>query len=89
MGPSTAGDLAKATRLTTGVITNVIDRLEKAIPKEVLQLTGTLNHLAPNLNQIAKKRNGIEQLNAFERAGLQVQSGDLKRLAEEIKNYLK
>lgn len=30
MGPSTAGDLAKATRLTTGAITSVIDRLEKA-----------------------------------------------------------
>lgn len=30
MGPSTAGELAKATRLTTGAITSVIDRLEKA-----------------------------------------------------------
>jgi MarR family transcriptional regulator, organic hydroperoxide resistance regulator len=30
MGPSTAGELAKATRLTTGAITNVIDRLAKA-----------------------------------------------------------
>jgi len=30
MGPSTAGELARATRLTTGAITNVIDRLEKA-----------------------------------------------------------
>ena len=30
MGPSTAGDLAKATRLTTGAITNVIDRLERS-----------------------------------------------------------
>lgn len=30
MGPSTAGDLARVTRLTTGAITNVIDRLEKA-----------------------------------------------------------
>ncbi len=30
MGPSTAGDLAKTTGLTTGAITNVIDRLEKA-----------------------------------------------------------
>jgi DNA-binding MarR family transcriptional regulator len=30
MGPSTAGDLAKATRLTTGAITNVIDRLAAA-----------------------------------------------------------
>ncbi len=61
----------------------------KALPQEVLQLTGTLNHLAANLNQIAKKRNGIEQLDALERAGLEVQSRDLKRLAEAIKNYLK
>lgn len=60
----------------------------KALPQEVLQLTGTLNHLAANLNQIAKKRNGIEQLDALERAGLEVQSRDLKRLAEAIKNYL-
>ena len=30
MGPSTAGNLSKATRLTTGAITNVIDRLERA-----------------------------------------------------------
>jgi DNA-binding MarR family transcriptional regulator len=30
MGPSTAGALAKATRLTTGAITNVIDRLERS-----------------------------------------------------------
>jgi DNA-binding MarR family transcriptional regulator len=29
-GPSTAGDLATLTGLTTGAITNVIDRLEKA-----------------------------------------------------------
>lgn len=30
MGASTAGDLAKATKLTTGAITGVIDRLAKA-----------------------------------------------------------
>ncbi len=30
MGPSTAGDLAKVTRLTTGAITSVIDRLQSA-----------------------------------------------------------
>jgi DNA-binding MarR family transcriptional regulator len=30
MGPSTAGELARATMLTTGAITNVIDRLERA-----------------------------------------------------------
>lgn len=70
-------------------VSGKIDIKNKALPKEVLQLTGTLNHLAANLNQIAKKRNGIEELNALERAGLEVQSKDLKRLAEEIKNYLK
>ena len=61
----------------------------KALPPEVLQLTGTLNHLAANLNQIAKKRNSFEQLDALERASLEVQSRDLKKLAEIIKNYLK
>ena len=61
----------------------------KVLPIEVLQLTGTLNHLAANLNQIAKKRNGIEQLDALERAGLEVQSRDLKRLAEAIKTHMK
>lgn len=66
-----------------------IDRREKVIPKEVLQLTGTINHVAANLNQIAKKRNGIDELNAFERALLKTQSDELKRLTEEIKNYLK
>jgi hypothetical protein len=61
----------------------------KTLPPEILQLTGTLNHLAANLNQIAKKRNSFEQLDALERAGLEVQSRDLKRLAETIKSYLK
>jgi len=42
MGPSTAGDLAKATRLTTGAITNVIDRLEKAgfVKRAPIRMTG-------------------------------------------------
>ena len=66
-----------------------IDIRNKTVPKEILQLTGTLNHLAANLNQIAKKRNGIEELNALERAGLEIQSHDMKKLAEQIKNYLK
>ena len=70
-------------------LTGKIDRREKSLPLEILRFTGTLNHLAANLNQIAKKRNGIEQLDALERAGLEVQSRDLKRLAEAIKNSLK
>ena len=70
-------------------LTGKIDRQEKVLPKEILQLTGTLNHLAANLNQIAKKRNGIEPLTAFDRADLQVQSGTLKQLSASIKNFLK
>ena len=66
-----------------------IVRQEKTLPKEILQFTATLNHLAANLNQIAKKRNGIEELTALERAGLEMQSRELKTLAETIKNYLK
>ena len=86
---------AKMTNLTISEylreigLTGKIKRQEKIFPKEILQLTGTINHLAANLNQIAKKRNGIEQLDALERANLEVQSQELKRLAEEIKNYLK
>lgn len=73
--------------LTMG-LTGKIDSKEKALPKEILKFIGTLNHLAANLNQIAKKRNGIEPLNAFERADLLVQSNDLKQLSLTIKNYL-
>jgi hypothetical protein len=32
-----------------------IDIQKKALPKEVLLFTATLNHLAANVNQIAKK----------------------------------
>ncbi|MDR3712047.1 MAG: mobilization protein [Puia sp.] len=69
-------------------LTGKIDRREKALPKEVLELTGTLNHMAANLNQIAKKRNGVEELNALERATLKVQSGELKGIAAQIKTFL-
>jgi len=60
----------------------------KAFPKEILHFTGTLNHLAANLNQVAKKRNGIDELNALERADLNVLSGQVKQLAIDIKKLL-
>jgi len=60
----------------------------KAFPKEILQFTGTLNHLAANLNQVAKKRNGIDELNALERSDLNVLSGQVKQLAIDIKKLL-
>ena len=60
----------------------------KAFPKEILHFTGTLNHLAANLNQVAKKRNGIDELNALERADLNVLSQQVKQLAIDIKKLL-
>ena len=60
----------------------------KALPKEVLLFTATLNHLAANLNQIAKKRNRFEELDAIERAELNALSKQVKQLAIDIKTYL-
>jgi len=68
--------------------TGKIDRLTRVLPKEILQFTATLNHLAANMNQIAKKRNSNEELNAIERAMLQHGSAEYKRLAQAIKDYL-
>jgi hypothetical protein len=39
-----------------------VDRQAKALPREVLQLAGTLNHMAANLNQVAHKRNRGDEL---------------------------
>ena len=67
-----------------------IERLEKVIPREVLELTGTMNHLAANLNQIAKKRNSVtEELTILDRVNLKMQSQELKALAAKIKTYLR
>ncbi|UTA67292.1 plasmid mobilization protein [Emticicia sp. 21SJ11W-3] len=69
-------------------LTGKIDKRNKALPKEVLSLTAALNHMSANLNQIAKKRNGIEELSPLERAELKVQSGQLNEIAVQIKSYL-
>lgn len=66
-----------------------VDLKNKTLSKEILAMTGTLNHLAANLNQIAKKRNSLEELNAMERAKLNVQSTELKQLSSTIKEKLK
>lgn len=60
----------------------------KTLPKEILLFTATLNHLAANMNQVAKKRNKNDELNAIERAELAILSSHIKRLAEDIKKYL-
>ena len=75
--------------LRAAAINGKIDMPKKTLPPEVLQLSATLNHLAANLNQIAKKRNSFEQLDAIERAGLELQSKELKIIAATIKHYLR
>ncbi|MES2330725.1 MAG: mobilization protein [Bacteroidota bacterium] len=65
-----------------------IDMKLKIVSKEILLFTATLNHLAANLNQIAKKRNSNDQLNAIERAQLEQLSRVNKQLAQDIKNRL-
>ena len=71
-----------------GLTGKIVSR-NKALPREVLLLTATLNHLAANINQIAKKRNGMDELNILERANLKVQSLELKELAATIKVLMK
>lgn len=86
---------AKAAALTVSEyflqmgLTGKVDMRQKSLPKEVLQLNGLLNHVAANLNQIAKKRNSFEELSSFERADLEARSQELKKITETIKNFLK
>jgi hypothetical protein len=63
--------------------------LVKTIPKEVLALCAALNHLGGLLNQVAKKRNSNDELNAFERADLKVLEGKIKEMLEAIKTGIK
>ena len=63
-------------------------RKVKALPQEVLLGLGTMNHMSANLNQIAKKRNRFDELNAVEKAGLTQLANELKKLVSDIKNYL-
>ena len=69
-------------------LTAKIDYRNKALPKEILSFTGVLNHMAANLNQIAKKRNSNDELSPLERAELKVQSEKVKDLAVQIKKFM-
>jgi hypothetical protein len=70
-------------------LTGKVETREKLFPREVLDLTGTLNHMAASLNQIAKKRNiGTDELTAMDRLALKWQSDELKELAVTIKTFI-
>ena len=70
-------------------LTGKIDRSEKVFPKEALQYSGTLNHIAANINQIAYKRNRNDELNAIERAKLMQDAVVVRQAALNIISYLK
>ena len=61
----------------------------KVLPKEILLFTATLNHLAANINQIAKQCNTYNRLTTAETIELKMLSMQIKHLASDIKNYLK
>ena len=66
-----------------------VNLLGKALPKEVLELTGTLNHMAANLNQLAKKSNSVtEILTKTDSLVMKWLSEDLKGIALKLKNSL-
>lgn len=65
-----------------------IDMKIKIISKEVLEYKGTLNHLAANLNQVAKKRNMNDELDVIERARLECLSKEVKQLVDNITKIL-
>src|SRR5450432_648003 len=58
------------------------------LPKEVLQFKGTLNHMAANLNQLARKRNQFGELNTIERLNLEKLSDQIKQLVSAIKTFI-
>jgi hypothetical protein len=51
-------------------------------------MIGTLNHIAANLNQIARKRNKGDDLNPIERALLNQEVRGLQGIVEEIKEQV-
>jgi hypothetical protein len=60
----------------------------KTLPKPVLEMRGTLNHIAANLNQIARRRNQGDDLNAMERALLDQDVRSLRGLVKNINAYV-
>ncbi|WP_346237357.1 plasmid mobilization protein [Niabella insulamsoli] len=61
---------------------------QKTLPKEVLTFTARLNHLAANINSMAYKNNRLEDFSLLERATFKSLAGQVKELAQQIKNYI-
>ena len=65
-----------------------VDMKKKTLPKEVLEFKGILNHMAANLNQVAKKRNREESFNVMERDEFMVFCKHIREVIKQIENYL-
>lgn len=69
-------------------LTGKIDIKEITLPGDILAFTATLNHMAASLNQIAKKRNGLDELSTYERADLKVLVAGCREIVSKIKSNL-
>jgi hypothetical protein len=61
----------------------------KEFNKELLKFLGTLNNIGGLLNQIAKKRNSFNDLDAIERATLNELASDIAKLTDDIRGSIK
>lgn len=75
--------------LRTLALQGQVGRKTKQFPKEILLFTATLNHLAANMNQLARQRNQGIELSPAQRVDLITMSSSIKRLALDIKKILK
>ena len=66
-----------------------IDSKIKVLPKQVLEMRARLNQMAANLNQVAKKKNMGEPFNALERAEASEICQLVKKVAQEMVDYLR
>lgn len=64
-----------------------IDRPKKEFPKDALAMKGTLNHIAANLNQLAKKRNSGEDFGTFQRIRMEELCEQIHAVSTIIRNY--
>jgi hypothetical protein len=60
-----------------------------SLPIEVLQIKGTLNHTAANINQIAYKLNALGVIRSVELTGLEVLVEEIKSAVTLINIYCK
>ena len=63
-------------------------RRPRTLPPEVLAFNGLLHQLAASLSLVARKRLDAEELNAFERAELQLLRKEISQLINNIKTTL-